>query len=348
MGIQLGKKIRELRLKKSVTQEQLASVLGISSQAVSKWENDLAMPDIQILPELSVYFGVTIDELFNLSKEDHYDRIENLCLLKELLSPDEFRNAEDYLKTQISMDKEEARPWYLLSVMYNRMADGFREKAADAAKRYIELEPKVKWGHSQLNIAQHGSVFEWSVSNHSDRIQYYKKFVAEHPDYAKGYLWLLDDLIADWRLEEADAVLQKLKKVQNNFLILLYQGQIAWYRGNHEEAFRLWHQMELESPGEWLVFSDIADCLTRNGEYEKAISYYQKSMELAPKPRFTDDAMSIAQIYEILNRPDEAIRSWKTVLSILSDEWDTKEGREIDRIYERIRRLEKGKGMYHA
>ncbi|MCI5649580.1 MAG: helix-turn-helix domain-containing protein [Fusicatenibacter sp.] len=341
MGVQLGKKIRELRLKKLVTQEQLARTLGVSSQAVSKWENDLAMPDIQILPELSVYFGVTIDELFNLSKEDHYNRIENLCCQKELLSADEFRSSEDYLKTQISMDAKEGRPWYLLAVMYNHMADGLRELAEAAAKRYIELEPEVKWGHSQLNIAQQGTVFEWSVTNHSDRIKYYQNFIAAHPGYARGYLWLLDDLIADWRLDEAEAVVQKLKKVQNDFRVLLYQGQIAWYRGNRDQAFGFWHQMEEDAPTEWLVFSTIADCLTRNGEYEKAISYYRRSMELAQKPRYTDDAMSIAQIYEILNRPKEAIASWMEVLSILAEEWDTSEGREVDRILGKIRELEK-------
>lgn len=58
-----GKKIRELRLQKTVTQEQLAAHLNLSPQAVSKWENGLTLPDIQLLPELSVYFGVTIDEL---------------------------------------------------------------------------------------------------------------------------------------------------------------------------------------------------------------------------------------------------------------------------------------------
>ena len=70
----MGKKIKSLRLGSSMTQEQLASRLGVSPQAVSKWESGTNMPDIQILPDLSVIFGVTIDELFDMSDDHRLDR----------------------------------------------------------------------------------------------------------------------------------------------------------------------------------------------------------------------------------------------------------------------------------
>ena len=44
----------------------LAKAMGVTPQTVSKWENDVTMPDVALLPELSVFFGVTIDELFSL------------------------------------------------------------------------------------------------------------------------------------------------------------------------------------------------------------------------------------------------------------------------------------------
>ena len=59
----IGPNIKRLRQNKGVTQEQLGDVLGISSQAVSKWENESALPDILILPKLAEYFGISIDEL---------------------------------------------------------------------------------------------------------------------------------------------------------------------------------------------------------------------------------------------------------------------------------------------
>ena len=57
----IGNQIKVFRLKKSVTQEAMAEHFGITAQAVSKWECGTSVPDISLLPELSAYFGVTID-----------------------------------------------------------------------------------------------------------------------------------------------------------------------------------------------------------------------------------------------------------------------------------------------
>ena len=61
----IGTKIQTLRKNKGITQEQLAEVLAVSAQAVSKWENSVSMPDIHLLPVIARYFGITMDELFN-------------------------------------------------------------------------------------------------------------------------------------------------------------------------------------------------------------------------------------------------------------------------------------------
>ena len=73
----IGNKIRELRKQRGITQEQLAESIGISFQAVSKWENNIALPDITLVPVLASYFGVYMDELFdfNLKEIEHAVRI---------------------------------------------------------------------------------------------------------------------------------------------------------------------------------------------------------------------------------------------------------------------------------
>lgn len=65
----LGANIRELRIKKGLTQEQLAYHLGVSSQTVSRWENGTTYPDIVMLPILADYFGISIDTLMGYAKE---------------------------------------------------------------------------------------------------------------------------------------------------------------------------------------------------------------------------------------------------------------------------------------
>jgi len=61
----IGTKLQTLRKNKNITQAQLATVLSVSSQSVSKWENHLSVPDISLLPVIARYFGITMDELFN-------------------------------------------------------------------------------------------------------------------------------------------------------------------------------------------------------------------------------------------------------------------------------------------
>ena len=68
----VGAMIAELRKEKGATQEELASKVGVSSQAVSKWENG-GMPDAELLPRIADFFGVSIDRLFGRSFKDQYD-----------------------------------------------------------------------------------------------------------------------------------------------------------------------------------------------------------------------------------------------------------------------------------
>lgn len=68
MANTLGSRIGECRRKKGITQDQLAEYIGVSSQAVSKWENDLSCPDIALLPQIADYFGISIDELLRGGK----------------------------------------------------------------------------------------------------------------------------------------------------------------------------------------------------------------------------------------------------------------------------------------
>ena len=79
----IGEKICELRKSLSLTQEKLGEQLGISNQAVSKWENGDAMPDILILPKLCEILGITIDALFEAEKPIKRDRDSVLMAFRD-------------------------------------------------------------------------------------------------------------------------------------------------------------------------------------------------------------------------------------------------------------------------
>ena len=64
MQLDLGTKIRQLRRRDGRTQETLAEALGVTAQAVSRWESGGSYPDMNLIPSIANYFGVTIDALF--------------------------------------------------------------------------------------------------------------------------------------------------------------------------------------------------------------------------------------------------------------------------------------------
>lgn len=74
----LGERISEKRKAKGLKQDELAEMLGVSAQAVSKWENDISCPDIMSLPLLSKKLGCTVDELLTGKEE-----LEDVMMLPE-------------------------------------------------------------------------------------------------------------------------------------------------------------------------------------------------------------------------------------------------------------------------
>ncbi|MBQ4509669.1 MAG: helix-turn-helix transcriptional regulator [Clostridia bacterium] len=85
MNIRIGEKIKLLRKQNKITQDELANVLGVTAQAISRWENCASDPDIDLIPSIANFFGVSIDELFGYHGERE-KKIDNLLNKIELLS----------------------------------------------------------------------------------------------------------------------------------------------------------------------------------------------------------------------------------------------------------------------
>jgi transcriptional regulator with XRE-family HTH domain len=80
MKINIGENLKRLRLQKEFTQEQLAEVFGVSPQAISRWENNTAYPDITMLPGIAIFYNTTIDELIGMDevcKTENINKIHN-------------------------------------------------------------------------------------------------------------------------------------------------------------------------------------------------------------------------------------------------------------------------------
>ena len=82
----IGKQIASLRKEKGARQEELAKYVGVSAQAVSKWENG-GVPDIELLPKIADFFSVSIDSLFNRNISD--SNLQSALMKKIIETPND-------------------------------------------------------------------------------------------------------------------------------------------------------------------------------------------------------------------------------------------------------------------
>ena len=113
--MQINEQIAVLRKKKGMTQEQLATVLGVTNQSVSKWESGQCCPDIGLLPRLAEYFGVSMDELFGIEapkqEQTIFDRLQKTPLLYQayVIATDKGGVSTSILQRRLSIGYQKAK-----------------------------------------------------------------------------------------------------------------------------------------------------------------------------------------------------------------------------------------------
>lgn len=337
--MEIGNQIRQLRLRRGITQEAMAQHLGITPQAVSKWERGAATPDIGMLPEISTYFGVTIDDLFALSDDTRMERIQNMLWDVRFLDPADVEASRQFLLEKAKREPANGKPHAMLAAMENHIAKCHSDLAAEYAKEALARDHTITSAHSELIEAMRGNCGDWCVRNHYALIEYYKDFVENHPKVLSGYLWLLDQLLDDDRLEEAEHYCTLAERLDNSFRTPLYRGLIALKRGSTTEALSILEDMEQRYPEEWLMYLSLGDIMVKIGRYEDAKIYYHKYIQNQKAPRYTDSLTSIAQLCEIQGDYEGAIAAIEEEISLLISDWNTISGETVDQHYRNIARL---------
>ena len=322
--MELGKKIRQLRFKAGWTQEQLADKLGIGPQSVSKWENAVAMPDISTLPLLAEIFGVSIDELFDLSTEQRLNRIENRLDVEEELPQDVFREYEEFLKGRLAAGENKKRVTNLLAYFYWHRMDACARQAGRYARDAVRMAPGEKGSQWILQKAEGHTAWDWNIANHTAAIDFYRELAEENPGERMPLYYLLDNLIADHRADEAEAALQRLCALPDARPVLCetYRAHIALARFREQEADRIMEALAAAHPDDDACLFETAQYYARKADYEKAIGYYERAFAADPKrPRFTDALMGIADIWQILGEYRKAAETYGRIVDLLENEW---------------------------
>lgn len=343
--MELGKKIRQLRFKAGLTQEQLAEKLGIGAQSVSKWETAAAMPDITALPLLAEIFGVSIDDIFDLTAEQRLNRIESRMDMEDELPQDVFMEYEEFLKTQLGDKKHKKRATGLIAFLYWHRMESYANKARRFAEEAVKASPDEKCCQWILQKAAGHAAWDWNISNHSGAVEFYSGLVKENPESRLCLYYLLDNLIADRRADEAEEYLKKLCALKDTRPVIneVYRAHIALARFDEAAADAIMEKLVADNPEDSAALFEAAQYSASKCDYAKAIGYYERSFEHEDRrPRFTDELYGIADIYRITGDYGKAAETYDRILGLLRDEWGFTEEAEIARVKEaKAKALEK-------
>ncbi len=348
--MEIGNIIKQKRIKASMTQDQLAERLGISPQSVSKWENEISMPDIALLPEISEIFGVSVDELFGLNETEKLRRIENRLEFEEPLPGDVFWEYEEYLNGALEKSEDKAKIYSLLAHLYHHRMDSDARKVSQYAKASMRLAPERKDCQWLLDMSEGQAIWDWNAGNHAGVIAFYQELIEadkkanpEKQTYLPHY-WLIDNLIADHRTKEAREVLAEYSKLQKDrdYMIPVYEANIALAEFDEKQADLIMDEAFRSFGDDPNFLFEAAQYNARKGSYDRAIELYETSYEKDEKPRFSDALQAVATIYEIQGKYQEAAGTCDRILENLKSEWNlTEEAAVKDAERQKSRLLEK-------
>lgn len=156
MQLKLGDKIRELRRRDGRTQEALADALDVTSQAVSRWESNGSYPDMEIIPSIANYFGISIDELFGYSSDR--DRKVGEIIAKVDAYGIRGRSDDDWVDECLSILREGLAEFPHNEKLLLKLADTLSEAGW---RRYQEWTYYDDEGYMQHNYERHKKNDYW-------------------------------------------------------------------------------------------------------------------------------------------------------------------------------------------
>lgn len=338
----IGNQVKALRMRKGVTQEAVAQHFNISAQAISKWECGQSVPDIGMLPGLSAYFGVTIDELFALSDETRIERIQNMLLDVRFLNPADVENERQFLLEKALREPKNADPYCMLAQLELHLAKEHSIRAQEYALEIFERENGTARGCYYLGTAMGGVHVDPRHNTHNALISYYKECLEKYPGKRMTYGHLISQLIDDHRLAEAQRYCDEMDRaLPDDHFVTVHKIKVAIAKGNLKAAREMMRAMDEKHPDDWSIQHWIGDLLTLAGEYAAAKAHYRKSIELLPTSRYVDPIDSLAQCCEMDGDMEGAIAARMFELEVLDKDWNCTTGESIDYIHREIARLEK-------
>lgn len=275
----IGKRIKEYRKKKNITQEKLAEYLNVSFQAISKWETGVALPDLSMIVPLSRLFNVSTDELLgkvNLETEERQDElykmyqetlqtgdiVKRYAVCKSLV--EEYPGNFEYLLWLADAESSYAR--------HNCNTNRLNKELIEKAVKHYEMIIDDCTDNEIRNYALHGIVLALNDLNRKQEATLYAR---KHPESAELLLWCLEG-------EEYEKQRQLLVEIYMDKLI----GHLQFGHNNLPSLNAAIKVIEaIIDDGNYLYHHDAlmhiymwkAMCLIKENKYEETIESLKKS-----------------------------------------------------------------------
>lgn len=150
MDIKMGEKIRALRKQKGISQEVLAQALGVSFQAVSKWETATTLPDVALIPAIASFFGVSTDELFDMNRMEQEARVAEICRAAAQYRWDDPARSEAMLRD--ALKQYPGNDVILNNLLYTLQGPEQREEVVTLCRSILEISRDDEVKYNVLRI----------------------------------------------------------------------------------------------------------------------------------------------------------------------------------------------------
>ena len=298
MNIYFSENIKRLRKQRDLTQEALADFLGVSFQAVSKWERGESYPDIEMLPEIAVHFGVSVDELLGVNRAENE---------KEILSIiEEYDNLSDEdEKHKIIVKAREKHPndfriqlRYMADLAFRNNGRDFKEQLPKIKAIYTNIQNNCRIDTIRICSKRYLASYYETLSHYENSGITYddcEQIINEMPymrdgqEFLRAYLYPHDT--DSWKANTMEAVEEEISLLchsishlfdvtdENNNIDELIHGvqteinmlNLFYDDGNYGRAWRN------------IIFSYgyLGYLYAKKGDYEKGVQYLRQEIDLA-------------------------------------------------------------------
>ncbi len=289
--------LKKLRSQKNLTQENVADILGVNTQTVSRWECGTSLPDIMILPEIARIYCVTVDDLYH-DTSSAYDNYAQ-------------RLADVFMKTRKPDD-------FLLA--HNE----FKKLKASG-----EYYPEDKRIHASILTVMLSFCKKQALICINDVISDFEKQNNILPENKTYWRTRCQKTIYYHALENSQCIcdeqLKKLEKNPENYMEYAVTIHAFRYGGFYEKAYEYFKIANEKFPDNWEILVNGAEVCKDIKKYEEAIKCCDIANSLPEAKNFLDQQYTKAFCLEGLGEYNKALSIWKEIITSLN-----KDGYEHD------------------